>query len=186
MRSGRRPASRDATIARAIRRDARSSPKAKIASAISASLERSVPREREAALRAVELHRGDPEIEERAVDLDDPRVREGPLELGEIFADERDAVGEIRREPRARIAVEGDDPAAAPDNRPRVTARAEGRVDVRPAVADAQTVERLGEHDRNVLARRRVAGHRVARSGARPVVDRLVRRAFINRGRAPS
>jgi hypothetical protein len=102
----------------------------------------------------VELHRRDPEVEERAVDRRHAerveRVREG----GEVLADERDRRGEIGREPGAGVAVERDDRAAARDDRARVAAGAVGSVEVQPAGADGQRIQRFVEQDGKMFINR--------------------------------
>jgi hypothetical protein len=91
------------------------------------------------------LHRGDADVEERTVEFADAETFERTFELGEVLADERDRRREVVREFGVRIAVERDDRPAARDDRSRVAARAEGRVEVEPTASDRQRFERFVE-----------------------------------------
>ncbi len=91
------------------------------------------------------MHRGDADVEERAVEFADPETFERTFELGEILADERDRSREVVREFRVRIAIEGDDGAAARDDRAGVAARAVGPVEIDAAAADSERFQRFVE-----------------------------------------
>jgi hypothetical protein len=91
------------------------------------------------------LHRGDADVEERAVEFADPETFERTFELGEILADERDRSREVVRELGVWIAIERDDGSAARDDCPRVAACAVGRVEVEPTASDRQRFERFVE-----------------------------------------
>ncbi len=107
---------RSATMARAMRRDARSSPKEKRMSAIVASsssrrmsaalrpaafhahVERRVAAQREAALGLIELHRRDADVERDAVDRVETRAAGDRVEIGEAALDQA-SVGRRTRRP---------------------------------------------------------------------------------------
>jgi hypothetical protein len=91
------------------------------------------------------LHRRHAEVEERAVDLGGAELVEGVGKVTKITAHERDAFGKIGRDRGRRIHVEGDDAAAARDDRTRVTRRPERPVEVEAVRPDRERVDRLDE-----------------------------------------
>jgi len=110
------------------------------------------------------LQRRYADVEERAVDLRELELIEGSGEVTERATHERDGRDEVRWKRGRRIAVERDDAAAAFDDRARVAAGAEGRIDVGAARADGERSERLGKQNGDL---RRLSG-------------------IVNRARAPS
>src|SRR6202034_1464326 len=119
-----------------------------------AHVERTVGAEREAALRLVELEGRDAEIEDDAVGLlprdrvhrreRTLRQRETALELRDQLLAARDGVG---------IAVDAEHAAlGGAEDRARVAAAAEGRVDVARAVAGIERRDHLVEHDGDMAA----------------------------------
>ena len=114
-------------------------------------VERSVLPVAEAALRTIELHRGDPEVEEHTVDR---TVDDLLIDLGETGADGVEALAEDR-EPLPRhcegggVAIDADEPAyTGGEQRFRVTAGAERHVDHRPPAPEEP--DHLADHDRVV------------------------------------
>src|SRR5581483_11808807 len=103
-----------------------------------AHVERAVEAEREAALRGVELHRRDAEIEHDAVDAGCLR---DPFEVAEAILGERQAVIGERAAERdgVRIAVDGDDLAIRlREDGAAVAAGAKRGVDIDAAVPDLE------------------------------------------------
>ena len=146
-----------------MRREKRSSPYWKIASARSRSLdlrdqigggvaagavhphvERLVALEAEAAARRVELHRRDAEIGERAVDVIDLPAVEHLVDGAVVGVDQLDAIAPGRQRlagarQRVEIAIEADDARRAGlEQRARVAAEADGAVDEQPALLGAE------------------------------------------------
>ena len=125
-----------------------------------AHVERPVEPEREAAFGAVELHRGDAEIEHDAVDLREAGGARDRVELREAFFDQRQpAVATARRVRRraaiaCRVAVDADHPAiGGRQDGARVAAGAEGGVDIDAAVTDVEKLDRRAAEHGNVAGR---------------------------------
>ena len=123
-----------------------------------AHVERPVEAEREPAFRLVELHRGDADVEHHAVNgCEVPRAGVA-LEVGEATFDQPETPARRFRQcrtssERRRIAVDRQHPTAALEDRPAVSAPAEGAVDVAAARHNAEVLQHLGQEDRHVAGR---------------------------------
>jgi hypothetical protein len=132
---------------------------------VQAHVQRALLAEREAAVGAVELHRGDAEVEQDAVDRSDAEAIQDVGEVREVRSHERRPPERAGVERCARVRVDCDEPAARAEprvDRPRMSAGTEGRVDVRPAATDREALERLGRHDGDV-GRRPLSRHEPVR-----------------------
>src|SRR4029077_3131650 len=109
--------------------------------------------EGESALRLVELHRGDAEIEQDPSDSCVPEPARNLFEIGESLLDHGEPATGLLDQPKpARygiaVAVDADNPRARHvEDRPRVPAGAEGAVDVDATLARREIRDDLaGEH----------------------------------------
>ena len=118
-----------------------------------AHVERPVAAEGKSALGLVELHGGDADVEQHAVDGGKPNLLGHPVERRKVVLDEvqpaargLDQVGAERD--RALVAVDADDlRIRRREDEPAVAARAEGAVDVDAAVAHVEQLDRgAAEH----------------------------------------
>ena len=127
-----------------------------VGGAIHAHVERLVAHEAEAPAGRIELHRGDTEIRERAVDPGDVPALEHVVDGAIVGVHQLDAVAPgrqrfARARQRVEIAVEPDDPRGAGfEQRSRVAAEPDRAVDEQTALFGAQMLEDLGGHDRDV------------------------------------
>ena len=124
-----------------------------------AHVERPVEPEREAAFGAVELHRGDADVEHDAVDLREAGAARDRVELREALLDQRqpaarllDQIGAERD--RVRVAVDADHPAVGGrEDGAGIAAGAEGAVDIDAAVTDVEKLDRRAAEHGNVAGR---------------------------------
>ena len=123
-----------------------------------AHVERPIEAEGEAALRRIELHGGDAEVEHHAVDFRETGVARGVVEIGEAIFDQHEP--SIRRLHQVRaqrdsalVAIDADDFAIGRDqDRARIAAGAESRVDIDAAVANTEELDRGGAEHGNVVS----------------------------------
>ena len=123
-----------------------------------AHVERAGVAEGEAALGAVELHRGDADIEHDAVDRKEAGCARMRVEIGEPPLDQDQPPARLRDQGRTGfdrlgIAIDGKHQAAALDDGAGIAAAAEGAVDVAAAFDDGEMLKHLGQEDRNVVGR---------------------------------
>ena len=137
-----------------------------------AHVERTVEAEREAAGGFVELHRRQPDIEHDAVDR---VIAAGPrhaFEIGETVLDQDQPAFGARHQVEARgnralVAINADDVAVCGgEDRARIAAGAEGRVDIDAAVADVEEFDRGAAEHRNVTDQSAI-GSRLPAAAAR-------------------
>ena len=123
-----------------------------------AHVERAVTQEREAALGFIDLHGGHANVEHDAVDA---LIADESLHVGEAALAQAEAGRELRHQrlavtDRRGIAVDGDDAAiGCRKNGARVTAGAEGAIDVNAPVSRRECTQHFGQHHGDM---RRVGG----------------------------
>ncbi len=137
-----------------------------------AHVERAVEAEREAALRRVELHRRDAEIEHDAIDGIGAGLARDSIQIGELIFDQGQT--SLRRVDHAGTARDGGLVAVDPDypavrggeDRARIPPCAESPVDIDAAIGDLEEIEHLGAKHGNMQFD--VAGNPVRASWLRP------------------
>ena len=121
-----------------------------------AHVERPVEAEREAALRRVELHGGNAEVEHHAVDFRETGVARGVVEIGEpVFDQCQPAVRRLHQiraqRDGASVAIDADHLAIGRGQHgARIAAGAEGGVDIDAAVANIEELDRGAAEHGNV------------------------------------
>src|SRR5262249_27782115 len=123
-----------------------------------AHVERTVEAEGKSARRLVELHRGDPEVEDDAVDRVVAAAARDRLQIGEFVLHQSERAGGGAHETgaacdRAWVAVDANDVAVrGREDIASVAAGTEGRVDVDAAGADGEEFDRGAAEHGNVTS----------------------------------
>ncbi len=121
-----------------------------------AHVERPIVAEREAALAAIKLHRGDAKIEHDAVDRLMPGIVRDGFEIGKAVFDQGQAAACLldqvcAKRDRGLVTVDTDHLAVGGrKNGARIAARAEGAVDIDAAIANAEKADSMAAEHGNV------------------------------------
>ena len=121
-----------------------------------AHVERPVETEREAALRGIELHGGDAEVEHHAVDFRETGVARDVVEIGETIFDQRQPAARRLHQVRtqrdgALVAIDADHLAVGRgQDGARIAAGAESGVDIDAAVTNIEELDRGAAEHGNV------------------------------------
>jgi hypothetical protein len=105
-------------------------------------VQRTVDLEGETALGLIELHRGDAEIKEHAVDPPDTEFSQCGGDTGKTRVNEENARIAAHTLASVGVEIKGDNPLGSPlENCTRVPTGTEGCVDIDAAIANAEAVE---------------------------------------------